>query len=287
MDNEVRQLAGEHYQRRQAEQPYRWGREQGFLVVDGQKVPIQRPRLRSDDGHEQSLGSYALFRRCEPGRTTPFAQAHARALDAGITRKPCGSLPPPMRHRKVSGASEHFATAHQPPGLARETDNALVGTFRAPSPISSNSASSTSTALSSSASTPVAGAGSGHRRVENGSGAAAGSEREHQAAVERGQVSSVIAGGFVKAGAGRGVVWTAAARRVISRRRCCMCRRRKACTKAVRARVMVSSSSLEADPALSNAQAPQRDWPFASEPYRARWTARSGAMLFSLGTPFG
>ena len=66
MDNEVRQLAGEHYQRREAEQPYRWGREKGFLVVDGQKVPIQRPRLRSDDGHEQSLGSYALFRRSEP-----------------------------------------------------------------------------------------------------------------------------------------------------------------------------------------------------------------------------
>ena len=66
MDNEVRQLAGEHYQRRQAEQSYRWGREKGFLVVDGQKVPIQRPRLRSDDGHEQPLGSYALFRRSEP-----------------------------------------------------------------------------------------------------------------------------------------------------------------------------------------------------------------------------
>ena len=66
MDNEVRQLTGEHYQRRQAEQPYRWGREKGFLVVAGQKVPIQRPRLRSDDGHEQSLGSYALFRRSEP-----------------------------------------------------------------------------------------------------------------------------------------------------------------------------------------------------------------------------
>ena len=40
MDNEVRQLAGEHYQRRQAEQSYRWGREKGFLVVDGQKVPF-------------------------------------------------------------------------------------------------------------------------------------------------------------------------------------------------------------------------------------------------------
>ena len=41
MDNEVRQLAGEHFQLRHDELPYSWGREQGFLVVDGQKVPIQ------------------------------------------------------------------------------------------------------------------------------------------------------------------------------------------------------------------------------------------------------
>ena len=34
--------------------------------MDGQKVPVQRPRLRSDDGHEQRLGSYELFRRSEP-----------------------------------------------------------------------------------------------------------------------------------------------------------------------------------------------------------------------------
>ena len=58
MDNEVRQLAGERYERRAPEQPYRWGREQGFLVVDGQKVPIERPRLRSEQGREQRLGSY-------------------------------------------------------------------------------------------------------------------------------------------------------------------------------------------------------------------------------------
>ena len=67
MDNEVRQLAGERYQRRtQEQQPYRWGHEKGFLVVDGQKVPIQRPRLRSEKGREESLGSYELFRRSEP-----------------------------------------------------------------------------------------------------------------------------------------------------------------------------------------------------------------------------
>ena len=66
MDNEVRNTAGERYQRREPEQPFRWGREQGFLVVDGQKVPIERPRLRSEEGREQGLGSYELFRRGKP-----------------------------------------------------------------------------------------------------------------------------------------------------------------------------------------------------------------------------
>ena len=66
MDNEVRQLAGQRYQRRENQQPFRWGHEKGFLVADGQKVPIQRPRLRSEKGREESLGSYELFRRSEP-----------------------------------------------------------------------------------------------------------------------------------------------------------------------------------------------------------------------------
>lgn len=66
MENEVRHLAGERYERRAPEQPFRWGRENGFLVVDGQKVPIERPRLRGEDGREQRLGSYESFRRSEP-----------------------------------------------------------------------------------------------------------------------------------------------------------------------------------------------------------------------------
>ena len=57
MEDEVRQLAGERCQRRQDEQGYRWGREDGFVVVDGQKVKVQRPRVRSAEGREQSLGS--------------------------------------------------------------------------------------------------------------------------------------------------------------------------------------------------------------------------------------
>ena len=95
MDNEVRQLAGGYYQRRQAEQHYRWGREKGFLVVDGQKVPIQRPRLRSDDGHEQPLGSYELFRRSEP-------------LDAAVWDK----LMLGLSTRNYSKAVREFAAAY-------------------------------------------------------------------------------------------------------------------------------------------------------------------------------
>ncbi len=66
MEDEVRQLAGQRCQRREDAQGYRWGREDGFVVVDGQKVKVQRPRVRSVDGHEQPLGSYELFRRGQP-----------------------------------------------------------------------------------------------------------------------------------------------------------------------------------------------------------------------------
>ena len=66
MEDEVRQIAGVRCQRREPEHGYRWGREDGFLVVDGQKVKVQRPRVRSADGHEEKLGSYELFRRDEP-----------------------------------------------------------------------------------------------------------------------------------------------------------------------------------------------------------------------------
>ena len=55
MDNEVRNIAGERYERREPEQAYRWGRERGSLVGDGQTFPIERLRLRSEDGREQPL----------------------------------------------------------------------------------------------------------------------------------------------------------------------------------------------------------------------------------------
>src|SRR5664280_1279353 len=66
MEEEVRHLAGERHQQHPARRAQRWGKENGYCVVDGQKVPIRRTRLRSPDHREQRLGSYELFQRSGP-----------------------------------------------------------------------------------------------------------------------------------------------------------------------------------------------------------------------------
>jgi transposase-like protein len=47
-------------------QASRWGKEQGYCVVDGQKVPIERTRVRDKANREVKLGSYELFQRSGP-----------------------------------------------------------------------------------------------------------------------------------------------------------------------------------------------------------------------------
>jgi hypothetical protein len=66
MEEEVRHLAGERHEQHPARRAHRWGKESGYCVVDGQKVPIQRTRLRSPENREQQLGSYELFQRSGP-----------------------------------------------------------------------------------------------------------------------------------------------------------------------------------------------------------------------------
>jgi putative transposase len=63
MEGEVRHLAGERDEQRESRKAHRWGKEGGYCVVDGQKVPIQRTRLRTKHNREQRLGSYELFQR--------------------------------------------------------------------------------------------------------------------------------------------------------------------------------------------------------------------------------
>jgi transposase-like protein len=66
MEEEVRQLAGERHQQHPQRRAHRWGKEAGYCVVDGQKVPLRRTRLRDKENREQRLGSYELFQRSAP-----------------------------------------------------------------------------------------------------------------------------------------------------------------------------------------------------------------------------
>jgi putative transposase len=66
MQEEVRALAGDPYQRHAERTAIRWGSERGYCVVMGQKVAIQRPRVRNAEDKEVRLGSYEMFHRGEP-----------------------------------------------------------------------------------------------------------------------------------------------------------------------------------------------------------------------------
>lgn len=66
MDEEVRHVVGERSVPNAGRQANRWGKEQGYCVVDEQKVPIQRTRVRDKANREVKLGSYELFQRSGP-----------------------------------------------------------------------------------------------------------------------------------------------------------------------------------------------------------------------------
>jgi transposase-like protein len=66
MEEEVRHVVGERSVPNAERQANRWGKERGYCVVDGQKVPIQRTRVRDTANREVKLGSYELFQRSGP-----------------------------------------------------------------------------------------------------------------------------------------------------------------------------------------------------------------------------
>ena len=77
------------------------GREQGFLVVDGQKVPIERHAIAGASRvREQRLASYELFRR-----SGPLDEAVWDKLMLGLSTrnysKACAHLSRILRYRQV------------------------------------------------------------------------------------------------------------------------------------------------------------------------------------------
>ena len=66
-------MAGARSCRSQNRQAYRWAIEQGSCLIDGQRVPIARPRVRQCGGKELPLGTYQLFQRVSPAEETVWS----------------------------------------------------------------------------------------------------------------------------------------------------------------------------------------------------------------------
>ena len=93
MEEEVRELVGERSQPQSDRTASRWGKERGYCVVMGQKVPIQRPRVQTTDDKGVRLGIYEMFHRGDPGRP-PWRTGHGRALRAHLAHvapRRCGT----------------------------------------------------------------------------------------------------------------------------------------------------------------------------------------------------
>jgi len=63
MEQEVEELVGQRSVPTKDRKAYRWGQDDGWCRIDGQKVPLKRPRARQLDGKEVRLGSYLCFQQ--------------------------------------------------------------------------------------------------------------------------------------------------------------------------------------------------------------------------------
>ena len=111
MEEEVREVVGERSRRQPDRTANRWGRERGFCVVMGQKVAIERPRVRTTDDREVRLGSYELFHRGEPLSETVWQK-----LMLGLSTRKYGAAVREFREAyglEKSAISEHFIEASQ------------------------------------------------------------------------------------------------------------------------------------------------------------------------------
>ena len=78
MDQEVTALVGARNQANPERGNVRWGSERGYCVVGGQKIPLQRPRVRDTRKKEVPLGSYELLQASLANRGVGLAEDDAR-----------------------------------------------------------------------------------------------------------------------------------------------------------------------------------------------------------------
>ena len=109
MEEEVRHLVGERNRPLPERTANRWGIERGYCVVMGQKVPVERPRVRSTEDREIRLGSYEMFHRGEPLTETVWEK-----LMLGLSTRKYGQAVREFSEAyglEKSAISEHFIEA--------------------------------------------------------------------------------------------------------------------------------------------------------------------------------
>ena len=104
MEDDVNSITGPRYQRAGPRELWRGGHEDGSVVINGQKVPVQRPRVRSDAG-EVKIGSYELFRREEDQQRRIWD-----AITRGLTMRGYG---PTVRECEEAFAIEKSAVSEK------------------------------------------------------------------------------------------------------------------------------------------------------------------------------
>lgn len=117
MEDEVGGMTGPRYDRGAPKGVQRWGHEEGSVVINGQKVPVQRPRARGQQG-DVKIGSYELFRREEEQQRRIW-----EALTRGLSTRGYG---PTVRESEKAFAIEKSAVSEKFIAMSARKVNELL-----------------------------------------------------------------------------------------------------------------------------------------------------------------
>lgn len=117
MEDEVDWMTGPRYGRGTAKDIQRWGHENGSVVINGQKVPVHRPRARGQEG-DVKIGSYELFRRDEEQQKRIW-----EAITRGLTTRGYG---PTVRESEKAFAIEKSAVSEKFVAMSARKVNDLL-----------------------------------------------------------------------------------------------------------------------------------------------------------------
>lgn len=109
MDREVTALVGPKNRANAEREMVRWGSERGYCVVGGQKVPLDRPRVRDKQRREVPLGSYELLQRA-----SLMEESVWRKMMHGLTTRRYSQVIEELEQAygiKKSTISDHFIEA--------------------------------------------------------------------------------------------------------------------------------------------------------------------------------